>query len=261
MAIYLIEGDAGCRAAAERGAIAVVVDALRTSATIPALLDAGAAEIIAVSGLEHAQRLKAEAPGAILAGAIGGSPIPGFDLGNSPIEVRDAAARIRGRRVIFASTAGSRRLVEAIGAPRIHTGSLVNARPLARHLSRTAAAEKRDIVFIPCGHVEANLETPEDAWAAAYIVSLMDQDVAEESLEAYEKAIEPVVGRRPDALFRETPSARRLERLGLGRDIAAAAAVNVFRSVPVDDGVVDVPGGGHALRLVAAPRAEDDFNF
>jgi 2-phosphosulfolactate phosphatase len=259
MSIFLVEGEPGVKLAVERAAIAVVVDALRTSATIPALFDSGAREVIAVARLEDAQRLKADMPGALLAGAIGQARIPGFDMGNSPTEVREGP-RFPGKTVIFASTAGSRRLVEAIGAFRIFVGSPVNAAAAGRLISRLAREEKRDVVVVACGHVEAGISAPEDVHAAAYLASILEPEMAEESREAYDRAIEAVVTQGLPALFKVSASAKKLEKLGFARDVVAAARPNLFRSVPVSDGVVEVPGGGTALRLVAASR-EDDWRF
>ena len=45
---HLIEGEAGCRFAVEKGCVAVVVDALRASATAAMLLERGARELVVV---------------------------------------------------------------------------------------------------------------------------------------------------------------------------------------------------------------------
>ncbi len=51
---HIVEGEAGCRFAADRSAVAVVVDALRASATAAMLLDAGATELLVVRTVSEA---------------------------------------------------------------------------------------------------------------------------------------------------------------------------------------------------------------
>ncbi len=282
--IYIIEGEAGCRAAVERAAVAVVVDALRTSATLPYLFDAGAVEVIATASLEHARALKDSLPAALLAGEMGGARIPGFDLANSPTELRrevragaaaggsaggggggggaQRASALRNAHVIFTSSAGSGRLVACAGANAIVVATTVNARRAARYVSRLAAPEGRDVVIIPAGPVDPATPTPEDWWSASYVASLMGPEIAPECREAYDRAIDDVIGKGLRALFATCPNAQKLQKLGFGPDVAASAEANACRSVPIGAGLVEVPGPtpGHALRLVAA-SLEDDLGL
>ena len=54
---HFIEGEAGCRYAVEHGCVAIVVDALRASATAAMLLDAGATRILAVREVAEAREM------------------------------------------------------------------------------------------------------------------------------------------------------------------------------------------------------------
>ena len=100
---HLIEEEAGCTYAVEHGCVAIVVDALRASATAAMLLETGATELIVVAEVEDAIAAKQSYPDALIFGERGGLPPPGFDGGNSPQDVACAA----GRRVIFTTTTGA----------------------------------------------------------------------------------------------------------------------------------------------------------
>jgi 2-phosphosulfolactate phosphatase len=251
--VHLVEGERGCREAVDRGAIAVVVDALCTSATLPWMFELGAEAIYAAPGLNELSRLRERYPEALLAGEHGGVRIPGFHLGNSPAELRQQPrGALRGRVVLFSSSAGSRRLVEAGGAPEVYVGSPVNARRVALHVSRRAADTGRDVFVIAAGHPERGIATPEDLWAAAYLISQMECELSPESQAFYDKAVAEVLDGELGSLYRQSPNAKRLARLGHAEDIALAAVPNAVRAVPQGDGLVGLEGGASALRLTAA---------
>ena len=65
---HLIAGEDGCRFAVENQCVAIIVDALRASATAAYMLDAGATEILAVREVDEAYALKREYPDALLVG-------------------------------------------------------------------------------------------------------------------------------------------------------------------------------------------------
>jgi 2-phosphosulfolactate phosphatase len=64
--------------------LVVVIDVLRAFTTSAFLFQAGAEEIILVSGVDEAFQLRKEIPDSIIVGEVDGIRVPGFDLGNSP---------------------------------------------------------------------------------------------------------------------------------------------------------------------------------
>ncbi len=256
MAILLAEGESGCREAVERDAIAVVVDALRTSATLPWLFERGAAAVIVASSLNDVHSLREVYPKAVLAGEHGGAPIPGFDLGNSPSEIKGLEpSAIRSATVIFSSSAGSRRLVEISEAPEVYVGAPVNARRLCRHLTARVAETGRDVVLVAAGHPE-RVSTPEDTWAAVYLASLLGPDLAPESKSIYDRYIDDVLQTGLFKLYKGSGNAKRLRKLGFREDVKMSAQRNTCRSVPHGVERIEVSGGGHALRLEAADLSD-----
>ncbi len=85
MRIFVYGGREGAKKAAASGRVAIIVDALRASATTASLLQFGAQQIIVMEDVDDAFAERARYLGSWLAGERKGLPLPGFDLGNSPL--------------------------------------------------------------------------------------------------------------------------------------------------------------------------------
>src|ERR1700758_342490 len=83
--------------------IAVVFDVLRATSTMITGLEHGVERFVPVETVEAARALKIQDPSLLLAGERGGLPLEGFDLGNSPAEVKE----IRGKGVVLTTTNGN----------------------------------------------------------------------------------------------------------------------------------------------------------
>ena len=119
-----------------QGAV-VVIDVLRSFTTAAYAFAAGAAAIYPVKSVEEAWRMRTRFPDALTMGAVGGgSPIPDFDLGNSPSRV--AERTLLGRDLIHCTAAGTRGLVQCRHAAPLLAASLVCARATAAFLRRLA---------------------------------------------------------------------------------------------------------------------------
>ncbi|HIJ65318.1 MAG TPA: hypothetical protein HPP77_05135 [Candidatus Hydrogenedentes bacterium] len=225
MAWHAIEGEEGCAYAVANNCVAVIVDALRASATVAALLDAGATEIIVVREVVDAFAARALYPDALLFGERGGLHPEGFDYGNSPRTVAAAA----GRRVVFTTTTGAGLLVAAWGSAAVCMGSVVNVAALVDYLSR----HDRDVVLIPAGLAgDPGFDAQED-WAAAAAIAVQAQaeiEVGADRIGHWRKRIE---AEGIEALFASAPHAEKLRRVGLGDDISFCARVDIFETVPV----------------------------
>jgi 2-phosphosulfolactate phosphatase len=152
--------------AREARGYAVIVDVFRAFTTAAFCAAAGAREIVLVADHEQALAMKREDPSLFLTGEIGGRPIPGFDVGNSPsaIEHLDLA----GRRVVQRTSAGTQGVVAATGASRIALGSFVIAQATVDHLRRIGD----DVTIVAMGH-SAMAEADEDALCARYLEELL----------------------------------------------------------------------------------------
>lgn len=233
MRAHVIEGTEGCAFAAKHRAVAVVVDALRASATAAALLHAGALEILAVPGVNDALAARRERPDALLYGERGGLPPEGFDYGNSPAEAHHAA----GRRVVFTTTTGAGRLSQCAGAAAVLMGTVVNASAAVAAVRRLAGPDG-GVVFIPAGLMDdPAFDAQEDRAAAVFLV---------ERLRAACPRVEIGEGRDLHAayaarlaeegilrLFETAPHAEKLRRIHLESDIPLCAEPDRYLAVPL----------------------------
>jgi 2-phosphosulfolactate phosphatase len=145
---------------------AVIVDVFRAFTTAAFCIAAGAREIVLVADHEQALALKREDPTLFLTGEIGGRPIAGFDVGNSPsvIERLD----LSGRRVVQRTSSGTQGVVAANGAGAVLLGSFVIAKATVDLLRRRA----NEVSIVAMGH-NATTEADEDEQCAAYLEALL----------------------------------------------------------------------------------------
>lgn len=118
---------------AEPDEAVVVIDVLRAFTVQPWMFARGVTRLFAVADREQALALR-DGPltGALLAGEHGGRPFPGFDLGNSPTEIRDRD--LTGATVVHRTSAGTQGLVRTAGSGAVFAASFVTAGATARAL-------------------------------------------------------------------------------------------------------------------------------
>ncbi len=221
---HFIEGEPGCRYAVDHGCVAVVVDALRASATAAMLLHAGAQALLVVREVEEARAARQKYPDALLFGERGGLPPAGFDGGNSPRETAIA----RDRRVIFTTTTGAGRLVSAWGAPAVLLGTTVNARAVIQ----AAQTYGREVVLIPAGRTgQPDFDAQEDRAAAALLGMMAGAEIGE-GADAFRHWQARIESEGMEALFASAPHADRLREIGHDPDIAYCAQVDLTDAVP-----------------------------
>ena len=104
----------------------VVIDVLRSATSIVQALDNGAQYVIPAPTVAAASDLASQLPrdDVLLCGEHDAQMIDGFNLGNSPLEY--TRERVRGRRLIFASSNGSPALVKASSAKSVYLCGFVN---------------------------------------------------------------------------------------------------------------------------------------
>jgi len=124
--VRITELVAGARSA--RG-LAVIIDVFRASSSIVAAFAAGAERIVPAGDLEEACRLKRRNPAWLLFGERDGLPPRGFDSGNSPPAI--LRMDLRGKTIVFTTSAGTQGIVNATGADEIVIGSFLNAGAVA----------------------------------------------------------------------------------------------------------------------------------
>jgi 2-phosphosulfolactate phosphatase len=247
--VHLRSGEEGCRWAREQKAVAVVVDALRASATITCLLQQGAAEVLAVKEVSEAYAYRQVHPDTLLIGERGGVKVDGFDFGNSPTEIQ--RADVQGKRVVFTSTTGAQRLVDCLGASAIIVGTTINASAVARQVSAIAQTASVPIVIIPAGLATDPSVIAQEDWLGATVLAARlgfpIHQTSEQPFQQYQRLIQSA-GLLEG--FLQSSHGQKLVRLGFIDDIHLCAQVDLITDVvPTLTAIVPLLYGGQGVRL------------
>ena len=167
MQIDVLDHVAGAREA--RG-IAVVIDVFRAFSVAAYAFDAGAARVLPVAEIEDAMALGRRFPGAVLAGERHARRLPGFDIGNSPTEVR--AVGLRGKVLVHTTHAGTQGLVGATGADEVLTGAFVNISAVCRYVQQRAPQR---VSLVRMGHEARERCAEDDLYAECLRLMLLGQ--------------------------------------------------------------------------------------
>ena len=152
--------------------LTVVIDVFRAFSLECFFMNQGAATIYPVGSDQLAYSLKEKHPDWMLAGERHGIKLPGFDFGNSPTQMQ--GMDLTGRTNIHTTSAGTQGIDAAIaaGADEVLTGSLLNARAIARYIEGKNPEE----VSLACMGFESFRPADEDTLCAEYIRSLLLHD-------------------------------------------------------------------------------------
>jgi len=224
------------------GGTAVVIDVLRATTTIAYALDAGAKQIIPCLEIADALALAEQfSPDEVLLGGEReGSPIEGFDLGNSPDEY--TPERVEGKTVVFTTTNGTRAINHARAADEVVLAAFVNAGAVVWRLV------DREHIHILCAGTDGKM-SDDDILLAGMLVERLQREggmVYQQNGQAmtaretwlHSFALPQALGAEvldPDRLaaeLRKSLGAQNLMSLGMDDDILAAAWISRFDLVP-----------------------------
>ena len=160
--LQLLEG-----AKAAKG-LTVIIDVFRAFTVEAYMAKNNAAKIIPVKDVQTAFDYKAEHPDALLCGERNGVMIEGFDFGNSPADIQPID--LTGKTLVHTTSAGTQGIANASGADEIITGSLANAKAIARYIK----SKQPQYVSLVCMGWNADEETAEDTLCGQYIKSILE---------------------------------------------------------------------------------------
>ena len=246
--VEVVCGSSGCRAAVESQGVAVMVDALRASATITSLMAAGARRVWVATEVDQAHAMKERTGDVFLVGEREGFPPPGFDVGNSPRGVMDLS--LKGRDVVFTSTTGAARLGQLEGTSLALVGSPVNASLVAQVAAERAGDQP--VFSISAGLRGCPGGTEEDWIGAALIAERMTEHGFEwinHGLGA--SGYWPYLLDGPSVRqgFLDGTSGRLLGNKGLASDIEDCAAIDWIDAVAAVAGYLRIDDGPPVAEL------------
>ncbi len=209
--------------------LSIMVDELRASTTITVALEKFE-KVIPTFTPEQAIEMSKKHNG-VLAGERNGMKIEDFEIGNSPVDINNYTTK---KKVLILTTSNGTRILKDMTAQTILIGGLINAKAVAE-----AAIEKATshIDLVMAGW-KGNF-TIEDYLACGEILYQISKINHKENLniefsEYSQSAI--LASRDENALIQHilnSGSAKRLEKLGLSRDIDFCLKKNISNNVGI----------------------------
>jgi 2-phosphosulfolactate phosphatase len=216
-----------------QGRAVFVIDILRATTTMCAALHHGAKALIPVASTEEALRL-AQTIGStdvLLAGEKDCRRIPGFALGNSPLEMNEAV--VKGKTIIVTTTNGTKALLAAQGAHAVYAVSAANLTAAGERALETLD-RKRDVLILCAGRETAfGLD---DAYCAGRLaVAALGSRRPLKGMNDAAIASLDLVRRYGDDWtrpLRRSSAGRELVRLGFEPDVADAGRLDAYPVLP-----------------------------
>src|ERR1700677_987200 len=199
----------------------VVFDVLRATSSMITALAHGVGEIYPVRTIDEALVLKERFPDAVLGGERMGDKIPGFDIGNSPLEYRELVKK----RIITTTTNGTIALRACEKAERVLVGALLNIDALVAKLARFTPEK----ITIVCAGTFRELAL-EDVIAAGAVCAKLQGAVLNDStlvaLSTFKKYENDLL-----SALRDSRNGRALTAAKRGVDVQWCAQTSIYDTV------------------------------
>lgn len=145
----------------------IVIDVLRATTTIINAIRNGAEKIIPAHDPAEAAALAGRlgAKDCILAGERGGLKLPGFELGNSPLEFTED--KVKNRTVVFSTTNGTDAVYKARSARCVLIGGMINRAAAAKE-----AVKQKGRILILCAGTDGQFSADDICAAGAILDSV-----------------------------------------------------------------------------------------
>jgi 2-phosphosulfolactate phosphatase len=219
----------GLQPAEVQGRTVFVIDILRAGTTICAAMQHGARAVLPVADTEEALRLAQtlDSDDVLLAGERQCKPIPGFPLGNSPLEM--IPETVRGRTIILTTTNGTRALLGMGGAQMVYPMAAANLEVAGRRASEVWERD-RDLLIV-CAGREGQFALDDAYCAGRLVLAALGGRKRRRGLNDAARAALDFVSRyglRWERPLAASESGRDLAALGMGADVADASRENAY---------------------------------
>lgn len=230
-----------------------MIDVLRWSSVVVTALANGAEWVEAFESpdVAAARATQLGRERTVLGGERANIALPGFDLGNSPLEY--TAARVRGRAVITTTTNGTQAIVAAREASYLFVGAFLNVDAVVRLLTGCT-----DPVALICAG-QAGVEALEDSACAGAIAHALGDSGADPGT-AHAMRTWHAAERDPVRALALAPHGMALAAAGFSADLAFASARTQFDLVPVRESAGVAPFSRLVARFPNAARIVSDMH-
>ena len=208
-----------------RNSHVVVIDVLRATSVMVTALNNGAKSVQTVAEIEHAFEIKKNNPDALLAGEREALIIPGFDFGNSPLEM--TRENIGDKDLVMCTSNGTQAVAVAAQAKSIRAAAFVNMEAIARDLS----ALNEDFVII-CSGTNGSFSLDDGLAAGLLIHKMKDKGDIQVSDAGLAMALALNKDKPVKELLEECYHLKLLQGRGFQADIDYCLSVDMIDIVP-----------------------------
>lgn len=214
---------------------AIAVDVLRATTTMATVLAAGSEAVQVFSDLDQLIKVseKWSAEKRLRAGERGGAKVPGFELGNSPLDCTPEL--VHGRRLFISTTNGTRALQKIQDAKTVLSAAFVNRAAVVRYLLQ----KEPETVWIVGSGWEGSFSLEDTACAGAIAYSLVQQtnfpldqlagnDEVISAIALYSQWQDNLLG-----LFHLASHGKRLLRLNCDEDLKYCSQTDILDVLPI----------------------------
>lgn len=207
--------------------IVVVVDIFRATSCMVTAFAHGVATIYPVATIEECSKLQAK--GYLAAAERDAHKVEGFELDNSPFSYM--AENIKGATIAVTTTNGTLAISKSKSAEKVIIGAFLNIETVASYLK----SQPFD-VLIHCAGWKGKPNLEDTLFAGALIDLLQnDYEIAEDSalmaLKLYDLKKD-----RMEAAVANSSHVKRLQKLGIQKDISFCLQRNLYNILPVLEG-------------------------
>jgi 2-phosphosulfolactate phosphatase len=216
-----------------QGRTVFVIDILRATTAMCAALYHGAKAMIPVASTEEALRLAQTIGSAdvLLAGEQNCVRIPGFQLGNSPLEMAEPV--VRNKTIVVTTTNGTKALLACQGAGEVYPACAANL-TLAAEKAREVLQRDRDLLIV-CAGRDSGFSLDDAYCAGRLAVAALGGRKPRRGLNDGALATLDLVRRYGDKWERPlsySRAGRELIRLGFRDDVLDAARLDAYPVLP-----------------------------
>jgi 2-phosphosulfolactate phosphatase len=233
MRVDVVFTPSGITPSEVQGRTVFVIDILRATTAMCAALWHGAKAMIPVAATEEALRLAQTIGSAdvLLAGEKNCIRIPGFQLGNSPLEMTESV--VRNKTIIVTTTNGTKALLACQGAGGVYPACAANL-TLAGEKAREALERDRDMLIV-CAGRDGSFSLDDAYCAGRLAVAALGGRKPRRGLNDAALATLDLVRRYGDGWERPlsySRAGRELIKLGFREDVLDAARLDAYPVLP-----------------------------
>lgn len=205
--------------------IVVVVDILRATSCMTTAFAHGVKEIIPVATLEECRTVK-QRYGYLAAAEREGRQADGYDFGNSPLAYTNGV--LEGKTLVMTTTNGTKAISMAQNAREVVIGSFLNKEAVARYL-RTGGSD----VLIVCAGWKGKVNLEDTLYAGALAEVLTNDFLPADDSGIAAKELYKAAKGNMRRFLKDSSHFKRLQNLGIDKDIDFCLQENVYDVVPV----------------------------